>query len=233
MQDFRLKEKLRAYKNFVLLGEAGSGKSEIGLNLAIALSEEFPQKEVHLFDMDQTKPLFRSRDAGKAGKLNRVIIHYQEQIMDSPIMVGGVEAAIMDSSKYVIMDIGGGEQGAKLIGQYSELLQGDESIVLYVVNSFRPWSRNRNDFAETMRQVLGGCGLERVCYVANPNLGCNTSPEDVTQGYKMIKDNLRIEPQFICVLSGQTVLNSSHFDIPVFPIELMLATSRIEQMKPF
>ena len=60
------REKLRGEsmkkKNFVLLGESGSGKSEIAVNLACVLSKQSPDgKEVHFFDLDQTKPLFRSR----------------------------------------------------------------------------------------------------------------------------------------------------------------------------
>lgn len=47
--------------NVVFLGEAGSGKSEIALNFAQALAE-LGGKPVHFFDLDMTKPLFRSRD---------------------------------------------------------------------------------------------------------------------------------------------------------------------------
>ena len=48
-------------KNFVFIGEAGSGKSEIVLNIANKLAEK-TGKQVDLFDLDQTKPLYRSRD---------------------------------------------------------------------------------------------------------------------------------------------------------------------------
>ena len=44
-------------KNFVFIGEAGSGKSEIILNVAHMLAER-TGKKVDLFDLDQTKPLY-------------------------------------------------------------------------------------------------------------------------------------------------------------------------------
>ena len=47
--------------NIVLLGEAGSGKTEIAANIAIRLAEK-DEKPVYLIDMDQTKCLFRARD---------------------------------------------------------------------------------------------------------------------------------------------------------------------------
>ena len=51
--------------NVVFLGEAGSGKSELALNFAQALAE-LGGKPVHFFDLDMTKPLFRSRDRREA-----------------------------------------------------------------------------------------------------------------------------------------------------------------------
>ena len=68
-------------RNIVLLGEAGCGKSEIALNLAVRLSRDGP---VHFFDMDQTKPLYRSRDARRALEARGVSFFCQEQYMNGP-----------------------------------------------------------------------------------------------------------------------------------------------------
>ena len=51
---------LKEKKNFLFIGEAGSGKSEIVLNVAAKLAEQIGAK-VQVFDMDQSKPLYRSR----------------------------------------------------------------------------------------------------------------------------------------------------------------------------
>ena len=56
-----LKKLLENKKNFVFVGEAGCGKSEIALNFAMGM-RKLTDKPIHFFDMDQTKPLFRSRD---------------------------------------------------------------------------------------------------------------------------------------------------------------------------
>ena len=60
---------LKEKKNFLFIGEAGSGKSEIVLNVAAKLARE-TGKKVDLFDMDQTKPLYRSRDMADDFKEN-------------------------------------------------------------------------------------------------------------------------------------------------------------------
>ena len=53
-------EGLLRQRNIVFLGEAGCGKSELAVHLALELAGQ--GREVHFFDLDQTKPLMRSRD---------------------------------------------------------------------------------------------------------------------------------------------------------------------------
>ena len=49
---------LPAGRAAVFLGEAGCGKSELAVHLALSLAGK--GREVHFFDLDQTKPLMRS-----------------------------------------------------------------------------------------------------------------------------------------------------------------------------
>ena len=83
--------------NFIFLGEAGSGKSEVSINFAMLLTE-MGDKPVHYFDMDMTKPLFRSRDAVENLEQAGIIFHYEEQFMDAPTLVGGVNLLLKDES---------------------------------------------------------------------------------------------------------------------------------------
>ena len=80
---------LKEKKNFLFIGEAGSGKSEIVLNVAAKLAEQTGAK-VQVFDMDQSKPLYRSRDMKDAFAQKGVEINYQLQFLDAPTVVGGV-----------------------------------------------------------------------------------------------------------------------------------------------
>lgn len=81
--------------NVVFLGEAGSGKSELALNFAQALAE-LGGKPVHFFDLDMTKPLFRSRDRREALETLGVEVHYEAQFMDAPTLTGGVRQRLND-----------------------------------------------------------------------------------------------------------------------------------------
>ena len=129
---------IKGKKNIVFLGEAGSGKRELALDLALNLARE--NRNVVLFDMDQTKPLFRSRDLQAALKEKGIAVHYEEQKADAPTMVGGVVPHLTDPEKRVVLDVGGGEMGARFIGGIAQFVNAENTIVFCVINPYRPWS---------------------------------------------------------------------------------------------
>ena len=90
-------------RSFVFLGEAGCGKSELAVNLALRLAAG--DALVHLFDLDMTKPLFRSRDLGDTLAGAGVTLHYEEQFMDDPTVSGGVMRLLRDEKAYTVLDV--------------------------------------------------------------------------------------------------------------------------------
>ena len=78
MQD-KLKKLIGDNINFVFVGEAGSGKSEISINFAKWLVQ-LQDKPVHFFDMDMTKPLFRSRDVEMQMEALGIICHHEKTV---------------------------------------------------------------------------------------------------------------------------------------------------------
>ena len=120
----------------VFLGEAGCGKSELAVQWALTAAE--CRRDVHFFDLDQTKPLLRSRDAAALLEGAGVTVHFEQQCADAPTQVGGLVPLLLDKSKSVILDVGGNDTGARLIGGYAHLLKSADAW--FVVNPYRPWS---------------------------------------------------------------------------------------------
>ena len=110
----KLKKLIGDNINFVFVGEAGSGKSEISINFAKWLVQ-LQDKPVHFFDMDMTKPLFRSRDVEVQMEEMGIICHHEKQFMDAPTVVGGVNRLLKDEDCYVVMDVGGDHIGARAL----------------------------------------------------------------------------------------------------------------------
>ena len=155
--------------NVVFLGEAGSGKSEIALNFAQALAE-LGGKPVHFFDLDMTKPLFRSRDRREALEALGVEVHYEAQFMDAP--------TLNDPHCCAVLDVGGDYIGARSIGGYAPLLNRDGTTVYYVINPFRPWSATLEHIDQVLGETLGVSHVElaRLRLVGTPTWGRRPPP---------------------------------------------------------
>lgn len=180
---------IRAGKsNFIFLGEAGSGKSEIALNFAQLLAEQ-GDKPVHFFDMDMTKPLFRSRDLCENFERNGIQFHYEEQFMDAPTLVGGTRKLLSDPDCYVVMDVGGDHIGARSIGGIMIGTDRTKSTIYYVLNAYRPWSDNMEHIDGTLGKILAAAHIQvsDIHLISNPNFGILTTKEDVIEGHKRME----------------------------------------------
>ena len=179
-------EALLRQKNIVFLGEAGCGKSELAVHLALELASQ--GRAVHFFDMDQTKPLMRSRDAESLLEKAGVTVHFERQSADAPTQAGGLIPLLLDEEKTVILDVGGNDTGAKQIGGYAHLLKTAD--VWFVVNPYRPWSATTEHIDGTLSAILRVSRLQMPRFLLNPNLGQDTTREEYLSGLKQGLDLL-------------------------------------------
>lgn len=207
-------------KNFVIIGEAGSGKTEVSLNLAVALHGK-NGKQVHLFDMDQTKPILRARDSSDFVSREGVVFHFQEQFMDAPVVAAGVIERLRDPESIVLLDIGGGAYGSHMIGQFAGFLNGEDTKTVYLINPYRPWSGTREDIEETIARTAGAAHLEKLSVAANPNYGLETTAEDVLCGIEKLRTMLPdTDIEFVAVMNGLAEEVACKCDLPVLTIDL-------------
>lgn len=226
--DKSFEELMNEKKNFVFIGEAGSGKSEIALNIAHKLAN-MSDRKVDLFDLDQTKPLYRSRDMQADFEGKGVSIHYQDQYLDAPVMVGGVRVSLV-SDNYTLLDIGGGHQAAKFAGAYSDLLSKDDSVPVYIVNPYRPWTKSVDAIDATMKHILGSMRLDHIYILGNPNLGYSTNVNEFMEGLEKIDELLDgyTDVNSLCVNRGIYDDVSKLTDKNLIPIDLFLTYSWVD-----
>lgn len=214
-----------AIRNHVFLGEAGCGKSEIAINLALMLRES--GETVHFFDLDMTKPLFRSRDKAEELSARGLQIHFEEQFMDAPTVSGGVMRLLKDEDAVTVLDVGGDYIGARSIGGYAPLLRLAQSRLWYVVNPYRPWSGNQQRLVQVLNDILNSSHLDfgSMHLICNPNLGPDTTAEAVLEGYELLLREL--EGQWTCealVCREQYAAGiEAQLAIPLLPIRRYLA----------
>ena len=223
---------IEAAVNFVFIGEAGGGKSEIAINLALALAKK-GDKPVHLYDLDMTKPLFRSRDQAAFLSENGVNFHFETQFYDAPTMVGGVNRLMRDKSCYTVLDVGGDYIGARSIGGYASLLNAPDPVVWYVINPYRPWPMDLDHIDKVLGQVLGvsHVQLDRLRILGNPNLGPETSADEVAAGAQKLTEMLGQYKSidFFVVRRELAELVQGRLPGPIFPIDLMLTYEWVKE----
>ena len=211
--------------SFAFLGEAGCGKSEIALNLALSLAAE-GEKPVHFFDLDMTKPLFRSRDQAAFLEECGVTVHFEEQFYDAPTAAGGVETLLRDESCYTVLDIGGDSVGARAVGGFAPWLNRPDTAVWYVINPYRPWSTDIEHIDRVLGQVLGvsHVRLDRLRVIGNPNLGPDTTAQEVLDGAAKLREMLSPykEIDFYTVKEDLASELEARFPGDVLPIRLLL-----------
>ena len=207
--------------NFVLLGESGCGKSEIALNLALRLAE---QGETHLFDLDQTKPLFRSRNATTEAARWGVRMHFSEQYYDAPTLASGVPERLTNPLAYTVLDVGGNDAGARMIGRFAAILNQPHSKVFYVVNPYRPWSKSVENVDGIMSSILKASRLRNIHILANPNIGASTSEKEFCTGLERTQQLLSsfAEVEGTCVQESLIEYAKRHTQLPIVPLRLYL-----------
>ena len=209
-------EELLRQNNIVFLGEAGCGKSELAVHLALELARQ--GREVHFFDLDQTKPLMRSRDAEGLLEKAGVTVHFQQQTADAPTQVGGLIPLLLDEKKAVILDVGGNDTGAKLIGGYAHLLKAAD--VWFVVNPYRPWSATTEHIDGTLSAILRASRLKMPRFLLNPNLGGGTTLEEYLFGIKLGLEMLSpyVTVEAATVPAGLYEQAKEEVSLPLIPI---------------
>lgn len=212
--------------NSVFLGEAGCGKSELAVHLALELAAQ--GHEVHFFDLDQTKPLMRSRDAEALLTGAGVTVHFERQCADAPTQVGGLVPLLLDAHKAVILDVGGNDTGARLIGGYAHLLK--DADVWFVVNPYRPWSSTTDHIDGTLSAILRASRLKMPRFLLNPNLGADTTPEEflagVAQGLAMLSPYVTVEAAAVPAALYEQVQHQTA--LPLIPITSHISVPETE-----
>jgi hypothetical protein len=193
----------------VLVGHFGSGKTEVGINLALGLRAE--RQDVTLVDLDIVKPYFRSRSA--AGILAEGGIHlvvpggewfHADLPIVSPEVRGAVGRATAGGGR-VIIDAGGAEVGARVLGSIPGL--DDEAVTetLFVVNGRRPFADTPGAVAAMLDEIQRVARLRVTGLVSNSHLMDETTVEVVLEGIELtaaVSERTAVPVRFHAVTSS-------------------------------
>ncbi len=182
-------ENLPKARILVLVGNYGSGKTEISLNLALKLTRR--GEKVTLVDLDIVNPYFRSSERTELLEKEGVKVYapsFAMSTVDVPSLPADIQAVFADKSRRVIFDVGGDDTGAAALGQYKPYFDQDDVEVLFVVNAFRPLSGDADSVCDLMLRVAGRSRLSPTAVINNANVAWETEESDLVRGEELLRE---------------------------------------------
>ena len=171
----------------VIVGNYGSGKTEVSINLAV--KRRHAGLDVCIADLDLVNPYFRTREArGPLSELGiHVIVPPEEYLQaDLPILSPAIAGMIRQPSQLTLLDVGGDGVGAGVLATLADSLRTKCVHMLQVVNPFRPFTDTvegcleiRDEIEKTSKMAISGI-------IGNANLIDETTVEDIYWGHDFV-----------------------------------------------
>ncbi len=174
----------------VLVGNYGSGKTEIALNLALEKAKAAPTV---LVDLDIVNPYFRSGEKRLLleEKGIRVLMPtFATTTVDIPALPPEIQSVFDRPDEQVVFDVGGDDTGAVALGRYAPFFARErgDTCVLYVVNVCRPLSMTAEDILRLMERISHRARMRPDALVNNANLQGQTTAELLLRGQEVLSE---------------------------------------------
>ena len=176
---------------YVLIGNYGSGKSELALNFAF---EAAKHGRTELIDLDMVNTYFRLTERGKMvsqKEIRLVSPNFACSGIETLSLPAEVQSAFALDWDTVVFDVGGDAVGSTALGRYhSDFMElgPDQLEVLNVVNIRRPLAGTVEKIARLQEEMQIHSRLKISGMINNTNLAQCTTPAELRDGYEMIRE---------------------------------------------
>lgn len=173
----------------VIVGNYGSGKTEVAINLAVYQQRNGSQ--VSVADLDLVNPYFRTREARKAltDMGIRMVLPPENLLQaDLPILAPQVAGLIRDPGDLAILDAGGDDVGATVLAALADGFRESRFPVtmLQVVNPFRPSTGSLDGCLKMRASIEKAAGMAVDGWIGNAHMLAETTPDQVKEGHRFM-----------------------------------------------
>ena len=178
-------------KVIILIGNYGSGKTEIALNMAVMAAAE--GRKTQVIDLDRINDYFRMSDHVK-------LLEKSNVSLVSPTFVGSgvtqtnmpaaVGSAFAQDWDLVIFDVGGDSAGALSLARYHmdfAQLEPGQLEVYDIVNVRRPMTEKPEKILKLKADMEGFARQTVTGFINNSNLQAWASAADLLEGYPIVR----------------------------------------------
>jgi hypothetical protein len=197
-------------KMMVLIGNYGSGKSELALNFAFRAAERGERTE--LLDLDMVNTYFRLTERGKQVQMKEIRLvspNFANSGIETLSLPAEVASAFAMDWDTVIFDAGGDAVGSTALGRYHEdflALEEGALEVLNVVNIRRPLAGTVEKVIHLQEEMQIHSRLKITGMINNTNLAEVTGPDELRDGYEIIREVSRKTGVPVKYTSGKAAL---------------------------
>jgi hypothetical protein len=211
----------------IVVGNYGSGKSEVSINLAI--NRKRAGIDVRVADLDLVNPYFRAREVKSTlDKIGIEVVMPSDQYFhaDLPILSPQIGGIMRNPGMLTIFDAGGDDVGATVLAALADHLRNRPYRMLQVVNNFRPYTDSIGGCLKIGEAIESAAKLKINGIVGNANLIDETQPEHIYEGYEFVRrlsDARGVTLEFITLSTDlMPHMDMKRFSCPVLPLERQL-----------
>lgn len=211
----------------IIIGHYGSGKSEFAMNYVTKL-RSLVDRKVALSDLDVVNVYFRTREKKELLK-SLDILPIDSSIdapsLDLPSVSAQVMTPITDKTYDYVMDVGGDNVGAKVVGRFSKMIETQDYDMFCVVNANREQTQTAQQVINHIKAIEKASKLKVTGLINNTHLIRATTVEDILKGQEVVKEVSKIcniPIKYVTCLD--TLIDELPKDLEgeVFPIKLYM-----------
>lgn len=176
----------------IICGHYGVGKTSLSVSLAVDATRA--GYDVVVSDMDVVNPYFRSSDCKAvldAEGVRLIEPVFARSNVDGPSITNETMGAIGwavrppgkgGSPRLLIIDAGGDDSGATVLGRFSAEIESAGYEMLYVVNRQRGFDHTPGEAVGFLREIEEASHLKATAVVGNTHLKSETLPATIEEG---------------------------------------------------
>lgn len=209
----------------IFTGHYGSGKTELAINYTLMLAQT--KKKVAIVDLDIVNPYFRSREVKTKLEAKGIRVITPAGILyhaDLPTISPEILGVLQDEDTYVVFDVGGDDAGATALGRFKNNFTKESTNMYFVVNSFRPFTKDAEGVINILREVEIASRLNVSGLVSNGNLSYETTAAVIKEGYKVtneVANQLELPTVFVGV-KKELAKDVEDLKSPILPLEIFM-----------
>ncbi len=167
----------------IICGHYGCGKSNYSINLALEMAKE--GRKVMLVDLDLVNPYFLSSGYTSLLEQNGIKVIaplFANTNVETPALPADLNL-IFETDMDVVMDLGGDDAGAVVLGRYASQLSNIQYEMTYLVNKYRNLTSTVEDTVEILREIEAASRCRANKVVNNSHLKFETT-------FKAVEDSV-------------------------------------------